>query len=157
MIKDEESVVRILRKDWFVNGKLLHVAFALRRGETYISVNRPAIEKFNSDVADFVAQHPDFVFSEASYSYYAAKLNAGDIRDIKVGLGDRTANIEVEVEPRGEHVKSHAGIFTRYEGRNLKSDGAIQIMQENVSADDILLKVRQKLLQMPVVEYSIVR
>ena len=69
-------------------------------------------------------------------------------------MGDRTANIEVEVEPRCEHVKSHAGIFTRYEGGNLKSDGTIQIMQENVSADDILLKVRQKLLQMSEIVYS---
>ena len=39
-ISNSENVARILKKDWLDDGKLLHVAFALRNGETYISVNR---------------------------------------------------------------------------------------------------------------------
>lgn len=153
MIKDEENIVRILSKDWFGNGKLLHIAFALRKGETYISVNRPAVETFDSDVASFVAQHPDYTFGETSNNYCAAKLNVGNVRGIKVELEGRTANIDFEVEPRDANIKSHAGIFTRCEGRNLKGNDTI-LMQENVPANDILLKVRMKLCQLSEIEFK---
>ena len=47
-ILDSETVARILKRDWFDDGKLMHVAFALRNGETYISVNRLAIASYNA-------------------------------------------------------------------------------------------------------------
>ena len=53
-IVDSENVTRILRRDWFDEGKLMHVAFALRNAETYISVNRPSVSSFRKDVKDFV-------------------------------------------------------------------------------------------------------
>ena len=45
-IDNNEPVVRILHKEWVVDGQLQITAFALRQGESYISVNRPAIETF---------------------------------------------------------------------------------------------------------------
>lgn len=54
-MSDSESIVRILNQDWFEDCELMHVAFALRRNETYLSVNRPEIEIFSNDVAEFVS------------------------------------------------------------------------------------------------------
>ena len=42
-VDDKETVVRILHKEWVVDGQLQITAFGLRQGESYISVNRPAI------------------------------------------------------------------------------------------------------------------
>jgi hypothetical protein len=57
-------------------------------------------------------------------------------------------DIDVDVEPRDAHVKSHAGIFIRYENVSLKNGSVINVDGENavVSTDDILLKVRLQLL-----------
>lgn len=58
MVGNEEDVVRILSNSWVRNGFVQHTAFSLREGETYISVNRPAIASYASDVASFVSKHP---------------------------------------------------------------------------------------------------
>lgn len=42
-IDNREDVARILANDWVINGVLQQTAFTLRDGETYISVNRPAV------------------------------------------------------------------------------------------------------------------
>lgn len=147
-ILDSETVARILKRDWFDDGKLMHVAFALRNGETYISVNRLSSESFEEDVKSFVKTHPDYSFGEDSQEYSCANLNVGDIRDMHVALDAESIDIEVEVEPRDTHIKSHAGIFTRYKNVNLKpgasvvSEGARTVF----AADAILLKVRLQLL-----------
>ena len=43
-VDNNETVVRILHKDWVVDGQLQITAFSLRQDESYISVNRPAID-----------------------------------------------------------------------------------------------------------------
>ena len=50
---------------------------------------------------------------------------------------------------------SHAGIFTRYEGRNIKTGDSLSIkpLEEEVSSDDILLEVRSRLLDLAQLEY----
>ena len=50
-IDNSETVVRILHKEWVVDGQLQITAFALRQGESYISVNRPAIDSGISAIA----------------------------------------------------------------------------------------------------------
>ena len=45
-ISGDETVIRVLHRDWFVDDELQIFAFALRQNETYISVNRPIIESF---------------------------------------------------------------------------------------------------------------
>ena len=42
-IDDAEDVARLLHPSWVIDGVLQHYAFALRRNETYISVNRLAV------------------------------------------------------------------------------------------------------------------
>ncbi len=148
IVSDNESIVRILNQDWFEEGELMHVAFALRRNETYLSVNRPAIETFSNDVAEFVKSHSQYLFS--ANKYRSAILNVGEVRNIEVKLADTIVDIDVEVESRDAHTKSHAGIFTRNQNKNIKSGSSIYIpsLKENVSADNILLKVRFKLLKL---------
>ena len=48
------------------------------------------------------------------------------------------------------NTKSHAGIFTRYEGQNLKVGDTVSIesSENEVSTDDVLLEVRSHLLDL---------
>ena len=55
-VDSSEKVARILSTEWFVDGQLMNIAFTLLEGETYISVNRPVISTYDSDVAGFVAK-----------------------------------------------------------------------------------------------------
>ena len=122
-VDNNETVVRILHKDWVVDGQLQITAFALRQGESYISVNRPAIDAFQSDVSDFLSKHSDYkVSDEGSLTYRQAGLDVFSVRNIKVELGQLSADVSVEVEPRDTHYKSHAGIFTRYDDKNIKGE-----------------------------------
>ena len=61
---------------------------------------------------------------------------------------------EVEVEPRDKYTKSHAGIFVRYQNKNIKRCKLIKIGQasEEISTDTILLEVRTQLLEMALLE-----
>ena len=147
-ISNSENVARILKKDWLDDGKLLHVAFALRNGETYISVNRLSSKTFENDVKGFVSTHPGFAFGEDAQEYYRADLNVGEVRDIHVVLDGKSIGIDVDVEPRETHIKSHAGIFTRYNNMNLKPGVSVgsDVDKTTYAADDILLKVRLQLL-----------
>lgn len=152
LISDSESVVRILHPEWIEDGVLLHEAFMLDMGETYLSVNRPVVESFPEDVAGFLNKHNDYIFDANSYK--RAVLNVGDIRSIAVSLDGIAAKIDVEVEPRDSHTKSHAGIFTRFQNKNIKrgqtlTDGTLA---EGVSADTILLEVRMNLVDISSIE-----
>ena len=64
----------------------------------------------------------------------------------------RHTKINVEVEPRDSHTKSHAGIFTRYENKNVKRGDTLNYLNKEISADDVLIKVRTQLLNMTTVE-----
>lgn len=151
----DETVVRVLHRDWFVDDELQIFAFALRQNETYISVNRPIIESFDDDISDFITKHPDYLFSEESKTYKRAALNVGELRTISVILGQQTLDVGVEVEPRDVHYKSHAGIFTRLAGENIKGG-----QQKEVPIDDdttlpiaaIFQKVQHKLLSLATIE-----
>ena len=131
-----------------MDDELMHIAFALRYNETYISVNRTESETFATDVRHFVETHNEYLFGEEANMLRFAKLNVGEIRQLRVSLRGIEVSVNVEIEPRGTHIKSHAGIFTRQSGKNIKpqTDIFVPELQENVSADDILLKVRYQLL-----------
>lgn len=151
-IPSEENVARILSKEWFVKDKLLSVAFALDAGETYLSVNRPAVETYDNDVSAFVKKHASYAFDDNSYK--RALLNVGDVRSIKVEVGETKMMTDVEVEPRDIHTKSHAGIFTRFQNANIKKGQILKAgpTAEEISADTILLEVRKKLLSLSTIE-----
>ena len=155
VIPNTEKVARILAKDWIVDGVILQMAFTLREKETYISVNRPAVESYDSDVRNFVETHPDFYADESKTKYSRALLNVGEIRATKVSFSGITLNINVEVEPRDVFTKSHAGIFTRHENHNVKTDDTLHIksLDENISADEVLLEVRSRLVDLAKLEY----
>ena len=85
-------------------------------------------------------------------TYKRAILCVSDIRDIKVDAFGEPLKINVEVEPRDSHTKSHAGIFTRYENKNVKRGDTLSILEKEVSADDVLIKVRSQLHNMSTVE-----
>ena len=55
-VEGSEQVARILNNDWFEDGRLMHLAFALNYGETYLSVNRLAVPTCPSDVKSFVEE-----------------------------------------------------------------------------------------------------
>ncbi len=74
-----------------------------------------------------------------------------EIRKITVELGDISADLSVEVEPRDGRIKSHAGIFTRIKGKSLKGGHQKELMMENgrfVSYEAIQLKVQYALLSL---------
>ena len=154
-VDNNETVVRILHKDWVVDGQLQITAFALRQGESYISVNRPSIDTFPSDVPDFVSKHADYkVSDESSLTYQQASLDVSAVRNIKVELDQLSAEVSVEVEPRDAHYKSHAGIFTRYDEKNIKG-GQETIQDKNDSlmpVRAILQKVQHQLLTLSTLE-----
>jgi len=152
MIQQTEDVARILNPDWIADGILLHVAFLLNVGESYISVNRPLIESYADDVAAFIRKHPDYSFGENIYK--RAVLNVSDVCGIDVTLEGVRAKINVEIEPRASHIKSHAGIFTRINNQNIKRGQTIKVdsLSEGISADTILLEVRMNLLDLSKVE-----
>lgn len=151
-VLDIEKVVRILHQEWLVRGKLQLSAFALQPGETYISVNRPSVDSYESDVRSFLTQHMGYKDKENRYC--RAVLGVDDIRSIKVDIDGSPLAVDVEVEPRAKHTKSHAGIFTRYEGKNVKTGQTIKVSEQlrGVSSDDILLDVRLSLLDIASVE-----
>lgn len=154
-VDNNETVVRILHKDWVVDGQLQVTAFALRQGESYISVNRPSIDTFSSDVSDFVSKHADYkVSDEGSLTYRQAGLGVSAVRNIRVELGQLSADLSVEVEPRDAHYKSHAGIFTRYNEKNIK--GGQETIQDKsdclMPVRAILQKVQLQLLALSTLE-----
>ena len=154
-VDNNETVVRILHKEWVVDGQLQVTAFALRQGESYISVNRPSIDTFTSDVSDFVSKHADYkVSDEGSLTYRQASLDVSAVRNIKVELGQLSADVSVEVEPRDAHYKSHAGIFTRYNEKIIKG-GQESIQDKNdclMPVRAILQKVQHQLLALSTLE-----
>ena len=151
-IQNNEDVARILSNEWFDNGKLLHIAFRLRKGETYISVNRPAISSYQSDVEDFIKNHCDYQLMPDTYR--RALLNVGKIRNIKVSVGDTSMFADVEVEPRNTKTLSHAGIFTKFQNKNVKEGQIIKtgVAEKEISADTLLLEIRCLLLKLCKIE-----
>ena len=154
MVGNEEDVARILSNGWVKNGVVQHTAFVLREGETYISVNRPVIPSFAPDVASFVRSHKNFLISDNGVnSYQRALLRVGKIRAISVVVDDKPLSFDVEVEPRDVFTKSHAGVFTRHNHKNLKTGGTIVVGEEkNISVDMVLLKVRLALVRLSSLE-----
>ena len=154
-VDNNETVVRILHKEWVIDGQLQITAFALRQGESYISVNRPSIDTFPSDVSDFVSKHADYkVSDEDLLKYRQASLDVSAVRNIKVELDQLSAEVSVEVEPRDAHYKSHAGIFTRYDEKNIKG-GQESIQDKNdclMPVKAILQKVQHQLLTLSTLE-----
>ena len=155
VIQQTENVACILNPDWIEDGVLMHEAFMLNVGESYISVNRPVIDSYADDVADFIRKHPDY--SSGENSYKRALLHVSDICSIDVSLEGFSAKINVEVEPRNSHTKSHAGIFTRIDNQNIKRGQTLNHvpLSDGVSADTILLEVRMALLDISKVETCI--
>lgn len=84
IVSSTENVAHILSSDWIVDGEIQHTAFMLKPDETYISVNRPAIDTFDNDVASFISSHSNYCVSGTNDTYRAAVLNVGDIRAIDV-------------------------------------------------------------------------
>ena len=150
LIADTEDVARLLHPSWVVDGVLQHYAFVLRRNETYISVNRSMVSSYKEDVSSFIEKHPTFYSDKSQSEYMRALLRVGDVRMSKVTIDDVVLNIDVEVEPRDTFTKSHAGIFTRYKGHNLKVGDMVSIesAEKEVSTDDVLLEVRSRLLDL---------
>ena len=153
-ISSEEDVVRLLHQNWIVDGILQLSAYVLNEGETYISVNRPAIETYDSDVSVFIDKHPSFKSSPHSDTYCRAVLHVGDIRNIDIHLGNEYLNVSVDVEPRAMHTKSHAGIFARVDGIMIKPNRAYPTSNGKfgMSTDAILMKLRFHLLGLSKVE-----
>ena len=145
-VSNEEDVVRILHQDWIVDGNIQLGAYTLRPNETYISVNRPSVKSFASDVSNFVESHPMFQYTETTYHY--ALLSVKEVRDICLTNFGEPINIDVEVEPRATFIQSHAGIFTRIGSANIKKGATLpaEALPLGFSADDILMEVGWSLI-----------
>lgn len=154
LISSTEQVIRLLNRIWIVEGELQPAAFVLNAGETYLSVNRPAVASYDSDVDDFISKHPAFCVSSGQKMYYRANLSVGDVRNIGCLIGDERLQVDVNVEPRSMHYQSHAGIFTRVDGVTVKADKSISYpgSKYGVSSEPILMKLRFELLRLSNVE-----
>lgn len=152
IIHDAEDVARLVDNEWIVNGRLQLTAFALRRGETYISVNRMLAPSYKKDIVNFVNTHPSYSKSEGYYN--RAILSVKDIRSIAVEIDGAVLSVDVEVEARSRNIASHAGIFVRHDNKNIKTGSHVVIKNQSlgISADDILLDVRMSLLRIAVLE-----
>jgi hypothetical protein len=151
LIDSKESIVRLLNQEWIVSGVLQQTAFQLRPGETYLSVNRPLIESYDSDVAEFIKEHPNFKTEQGNNTYCRASMNVGEVRGMELSFKGNRLNVNVEVEPRASHTKSHAGIFARFHGKNIKGGQNFLTdtnYDEPISVPDILQKMRWQLLQL---------
>ena len=155
IISNNENVARLLSRGWVKNGAILHMAFTLRPKETYISVNRPSVSSYEDDVRNFVESHPDFYADENQTKYSRALLNVGEIRNSKIIFLGTELNVNVEVEPRDVFTKSHAGIFTRHKNTNIKAGDTLYIesLCDEVAADEVLLEVRSRLIDISELEY----
>lgn len=153
-VLSSEHVIRLLNRIWIVEGMLQPAAFALNAGETYLSVNRPAIVSYASDVTDFLSKHASYTIRGNLHSYYRAKLSVGAVRNIGCLIGDERLTVDVDVEPRALHYQSHAGIFTRVDGVNVKADKPIVLGSKKygVSSEPVLMKLRFALLRLSHVE-----
>ena len=154
-ISSEETIARLVHQEWVVNGVLQQAAFVLRNGETYLSVNRPAVEAYEADVITFISQHPKYRTAPLNDTYRRAVLNVGDVRGIDVSVKGQKLDVSVEVEPRASHTKSHAGIFTRIEGKNVKGGDNIRTIdggKKIISTSMILQKLRWNLLRLATLE-----
>ncbi len=100
----------------------------------------------------FVKNHNSYAFDGNTYK--RALLNVGDIRGIDVKVDQEEMKIDVAVEPRDAHTKSHAGIFTRFQNKNIKKGQLLKAgpTSEEVSGDTILLEVRKELKSLSSVE-----
>ncbi len=148
-VSNTEQLDRILQREWLVDGKLQASAFALRRDETYLSVNRPSVSSFSHDVMDFITRHPEFRSLGSAAACRVAELNVGQVRDIRFHLGNNLAEVFVEVEPRDNNYQSHAGVFTKCDGKNFKGGQESVVISngKHFPAKAILQKVRYALLQ----------
>lgn len=156
-VKDDEKIVRILHRDWVVDGEVQINAFALRQNETYISVNRPIIDSFSNDILDFVTKHHEYLVSDDSACFRQAVLISGEVRNIKIELGMQAAEVSIDIEPRDKNYQSHAGILTCYGEKNLKGGQLTEIQLNNncrVSVPAILQKVQFELLQLSSLQTS---
>jgi hypothetical protein len=150
-VHSEESIVRLIHQEWVVNGILQQTAFVLRNGENYLSVNRPVVNTYDADVASFIAQHPKYRTQPLSDTYRRAILNVGEVRSINIIVNEQELNVSVDVEPRTIHAKSHAGIFTRIDGKNIKGgmEADLTVGEKRVvSTTTIYQKLRWNLLQL---------
>ena len=57
-ISSEENVARLVSAEWMQEGVLQPVAFTLDEGESYLSVNRTAVDSYDADVLSFIETHP---------------------------------------------------------------------------------------------------
>ena len=122
IVASEENVARLLNRVWVEKGIVLIDAFALKPNETYLSVNRPMIPSYKSDVANFLSKHASYKISDDSEFYQRAVLNVGEVRDIKVSFAEKILDVKVEVAPRNIHTKSHAGIFVCADNEYVKTN-----------------------------------
>lgn len=150
-IERSENVVRLVNTKYVVDGIVSVEAFATSVGETYLSVNRQCIASFADDVSAFVRLHVEFRLQlDRGISCYGAMMNVGDVNDIVIVRGADKLDVSVEVEPRANHTKSHAGIFVRsnktniVRGRQMRSD----TIPRGVSTDSILMEVQWSLQEL---------
>ena len=101
---------------------------------------------FSDDVSYFISNHQDFQVSDKIHRQ--AELFVGDVRNIKIELGQDVVSVAVEVEPRDKNYLSHAGIFTRCDGKNLKGGQS----DKHIPISAILQKVQYNLLRLAQVE-----
>lgn len=153
-VLDSEIITRVIRREWLVDGVLQQTAYTLNPNETYLSVNRPAIDTYEADVHSFVISHDDFQFDRGK-KFHCAVMPVSGVRGIKV-LDDNNTPlaVDVEVEPRDTHTKSHAGIFVRTGAKNVLPGRSLMgtSVPEAVSVDMILQDVRWELLALSTVE-----
>ena len=156
-VSSDENIARLVSSEWVLNGILQPVAFTLNYGETYLSVNRPIIQSYDTDVRTFIEAHPRFSIDSNEHKYRRALLNVGEVRECKAMVGDTDLRVDVEVEPRTAHIKSHAGIFTRFLGNNVKPGQTFRVenTSSEISADTILLEIRTCLMEIATLETCI--
>ena len=153
-VLDSEVISRVIRREWLVDGGLQQTAYTLNPNETYLSVNRPAIDTYDADVQSFVISHDDFQFDNGK-KYHCAVMPVSGVRGIKVMDDNNTPlTIEVEVEPRDVHTKSHAGIFVRSGAQNVLPGRSLMstAVPGAVSVDMILQDIRWELLSLSTLE-----
>ena len=155
IVSDDEDIVRILHREWVVEGKIQLNAFSLRPGESYISVNRPIVDTYEDDVSSFVNKHLGFKISDSGSTYQRARMKTGLVRETTVSLGKKSIKISVEVEARSMNFKSHAGVFTRYKGKNIKKGQDTMLLMDegkHIPIPAILQKVQHHLLKLSTLE-----
>lgn len=155
-VDPEELITRSLNRIWVVDGVIGPTAFDWSDNETYLSVNREAVDSYKTDLVNFVSNHSSYAFDKGGIrGVLVAEMNVGNVNNIRFLRDEHQLSVELPVYVRSSRVKSHAGIFAKSDEKNLNRNLSLIIKptELGISASAILQELRLKLVNISTLKH----